>query len=167
MVIALNRSRALLGSGLIVLLLVSNPPAWLQINGIPPNWAVLWLLPWAVVQGPLAGAAAGLGLGLLLDAFQSSNISSALILTVLGFWWGLFLTSKRPIERSTTLGLLALIGCFLLNSSYALQLHWRGEWSRAAWHTTFGQTLLTGLLAPMLCSLLVLFWRRLSPRYPQ
>jgi hypothetical protein len=33
----------------------------------------------------------------------------------------------------------------------------------AALHTLLAQTVLTGLLAPMLCSLPLLFWRQLAP----
>lgn len=167
MAIALNRSRALFATGLLVLLLTLANPSLVQLNGIPPCWVVLWLLPWAVVEGPLAGATAGIAIGLLLDALQGSNLSSVPLLALLGFWWGQFQTARRPLERSTTLGLLALLGTLLLNGSYALQLYWRAEFSRAAWQTTLAQTLLTALIAPLMCSLLVLFWRRISPQYLQ
>jgi rod shape-determining protein MreD len=156
---------ALFASCLVLLCLLLASPGWLQLAGMSPAWAVLWLLPWSVVEGPLAGALAGIAVGLLFDALQGSNLTSVPMLALLGFWWGQFLAARRPLERSTTLGLLALIGTLLLNGSYALQLHLRGEFNSAAWHITFAQTLLTALVAPLFCSLQVLFWRRISSRY--
>ena len=61
---ALARQRWTLATALLVPLLVLAAPAPLQLDGTPPSWAVLWLLPWALVDGPLSGAAAGLGLAL-------------------------------------------------------------------------------------------------------
>ena len=87
------------------------------------------------------------------------------VLVLLGLWWGQFVSARRPLERSTTLGLLALLGTLLLNGSYALQLQWRGESALAAWQLSIAQALFTALLAPMICSLLVLFWRRHSLRH--
>ena len=89
----------------------------------------------------------------------------AIVLVLLGLWWGQFVSARRPLERSTTLGLLALLGTLLLNGSYALQLQWRGESAVAAWQLSIAQALFTALLAPMICSLLVLFWRRHSLRH--
>ena len=63
------------------------------------------------------------------------------------------------------MGLQALLGTLLLNGSLMLQLFWRGEVMVLAWQFTAAQALLTGLLAPMLCSLQLLFWRRLATRY--
>ena len=55
-------------TALVVPWLVLAAPGPLKLAGIPPAWSVLWLLPWALADGPLSGALAGAGLGLLLDA---------------------------------------------------------------------------------------------------
>ena len=57
-------------TALVVPWLVLAAPGPLKLAGIPPAWSVLWLLPWALADGPLSGALAGAGLGLLLDALH-------------------------------------------------------------------------------------------------
>ena len=147
----------------VPLLTLASPP-FLTLVGVPPSWAVLWLLPWALADGPLSGALAGLGLGLLVDALNLGGATQVPVLVLLGWWWGRLTRQGPPIERSLSLGLLALLGTFLLGLSVALQrfgLPAPGSVTQlASLHTLLAQTLLTGLLAPMICSLLLLLWRQ-------
>ena len=55
----------------LVPLLVLAAPAPLQLAGGPPSWPALWLLPWALVDGPSSGAAAGLGVGVVAGGVGS------------------------------------------------------------------------------------------------
>ena len=158
----LSRDQALLLSGMLVLFLSLASPWWLKLQGVPPSWTWRWLRPWAVVEGPWAGDVADLGIGMFLDSLQAPGPTAVPVLVLLGLWWGQFVSARRPLERSTTLGLLALLGTLLLNGSYALQLQWRGERALAAWQLSIAQALFTALLAPMIFALLVLFWRRHS-----
>lgn len=159
----LARQPWILATGLVVPLLVLAAPPPLQLAGVPPSWAVLWLLPWALMDGPLSGALLGVVLGLLLDSLHPGPLTQLPVLVLLGWWWGRLGRRRAPIERSFSLGLLALLGTALLGASLALQqLAW-GLSSSAVVHTLLAQTLLTGLLAPMLCSLQLLLWRQLVP----
>lgn len=160
---ALGRQRWTLATALLVPLLVLAAPAPLQLAGVPPSWAVLWLLPWALVDGPLSGAVAGLALGLVLDGIQAGPLSQVPALTLLGWWWGRLGRKAPPIERSFSLGLLALLGAALQGAVLLLQQLWWGEAHAASLHTLLAQTLLTALLAPLLCSLQLLLWRQLAP----
>lgn len=159
----LLRRRWTPATALLVPLLVLAAPVPLQLVGVPPSWAVLWLLPWALVDGPVSGAAAGLALGLILDGLHAGSISEVPALTLLGLWWGRLGRQGPPIERSFNLGLLALLGAALQGLLIWLQRLWWGEPNVAALHTLLAQTLLTGVLAPLLCSLQLLFWRQLAP----
>ncbi|MCP9824120.1 rod shape-determining protein MreD, partial [Synechococcus sp. EJ6-Ellesmere] len=71
-----------------------------------------------------------------------------------------------PIERSFSLGLLAMLGSALLGLSVLLQRQagsgWAALLTAASLHTLLAQVLVTALLAPMICSLLLLLWRRHS-----
>lgn len=195
----LTRQPLLVATALLVPLLALATPAWLSLDGVGPCWAVLWLLPWALSDGPLSGACVGLGLGLLLDALHPAAVSLMPGLLLLGWWWGRLGRRAPPIQRSFSLGLLALLGSALLGLSLMLQwgvLDWVGSrealqlagplplsslaergvnpallalpgwrWqdlARSGLRILFAQTLLTALLAPMLCSLQLLFWRNLS-----
>ena len=148
----LHRQRWCGATGLLVPLLTLASPGFLKIAGIAPSWAVLWLLPWALVDGPASGAVAGLALGLVLDGLHLGRASEVPVLVLLGWWWG------------RILGLLALVGTALLGGSLWLQLHWQGglPLPLAGWHTLMAQTLITALLAPLVCSLLLLRWRQVA-----
>ncbi len=160
----LHRQRWCGATGLAVPLLTLVSPAFLKIAGVAPSWAVLWLLPWALVDGPAPGAIAGLCLGLVLDGLHLGLASEVPVLMLLGWWWGRIGRRGVPIERSYNLGLLALLGALLLGASVLLQLRWSGQWPllEAGLHTLVAQSLITGLLAPVLCSLLLLRWRRIA-----
>ena len=125
----LTRQPLLVGTALLVPLLVLASPGWLRLDGVAPCWAVLWLLPWALSDGPLSGAFAGLGLGLLLDALHPGGVTQVPALLLLGWWWGRMGRRAPPIQRSFSLGLLALLGTALLGLTLMLQwgvLDWFG-----------------------------------------
>jgi len=160
----LHRQRWCGATGLAVPLLTLASPALLKLGGVPPSWAVLWLLPWALVDGPGSGAVAGLALGLVLDGLRLGSASEVPALALLGWWWGRLGRRGVPIERSFSLGLLALLGTALLGISLLLQQHGLGALPLplAGLHTLVAQSLITALLAPVLCSLLLLRWRRVA-----
>jgi len=160
----LHRQRWCGATGLAVPLLTLASPALLKLGGVPPSWAVLWLLPWALVDGPVSGAVAGLALGLVLDGLHLGSASEVPALALLGWWWGRLGRRGVPIERSFSLGLLALLGTALLGASLLLQQHALGALPLplAGLHTLVAQSLITALLAPVLCSLLLLRWRRVA-----
>jgi len=151
----------------VPLLSLASPP-FLKLADVSPSWAVLWLLPWALVDGPLSGGLAGLGLGLLMDSLNLGDATQIPALAGLGWWWGHLARQGPPIQRSLSLGLLALLGTFLLGLSLLLQRHGfrlPGPIPQlSGLHTLLAQTLLTGLLAPMICSPLLLLWRQRQPR---
>lgn len=147
-------------TGLLVPLLTLASPALLKLDGVGPAWGVLWLLPWALVDGPVSGALAGLALGLVLDGLHIGPVSELPALLFLGWWWGRIGRRGPQIERSFSLGLLALLGSLVLGGTLLAQFAWLGEAGRPQLHTLLAQTLLTALLAPMLCSLQLLLWRQ-------
>jgi len=160
----LHRQRWCGATGLAVPLLTLASPVLLKLGGVPPSWAVLWLLPWALVDGPVSGAVAGLALGLVLDGLHLGSASEVPALALLGWWWGRLGRRGVPIERSFSLGLLALFGTALLGASLLLQQHALGALPLplVGLYTLVAQSLITALLAPVLCSLLLLRWRRVA-----
>ncbi|APD48053.1 rod shape-determining protein MreD [Synechococcus sp. CS-602] len=160
----LHRLRWAVASAGVVPLLTLASPSFLKVAGVSPSWAVLWLLPWSLADGPLSGALAGVGLGLLVDSLQVGPETQIPALALLGWWWGRLARKGAPIERSLSLGLLALLGTLFLGLSLLLQRHGislsEPLLRQAGLHTLLAQTLVTALLAPMICSLLLLLWRR-------
>ena len=157
-----------LASALGVPFLSFLAPSWLTLMGVGPSWAVLWLLPWALVEGPLSGAFAGLSLGLILDAISLGDGSQAPVLILLGFWWGYLGKRGFSIERSFSLGLLAWMGSVIVGVSNWLQLLLIHMHSQSGWfhswslYTVLCQSIVTGLLSPIACSFLLLFFKTTS-----
>lgn len=185
----LSRQPWCVATVLLVPLLTLATPGLLRLAGVAPVWAVLWLLPWALVDGPLSGLLAGAAAGLLVEALHPGGGSQWPALMLLGFWWGRMGRRGPPIERSFSLGLLAMLGCLVLDLSLVLQwllasLPGRGSgligpsgldaarlaqpgWqpadlAQAGLHVLLARLLLTGLLAPVLVSLQLVLWRQLS-----
>ncbi|MEB3334678.1 MAG: rod shape-determining protein MreD [Cyanobacteriota bacterium] len=184
----LTRQPALAATLLLAPLLALATPSWLTLAGVPPCWPVLWLLPWALVEGRRSALLTALMLALLMDALHSGPVSWIPGLLLLARWWGPLGARRPALERPFSLGLLALGGTALVNLTLMLQwLAWgwrvpRGEGgvaldpgalARAGWtwqdltttgvHVLFAQTLLTALLAPLVCSLLLLLCKWAHP----
>jgi hypothetical protein len=185
----LTRQPVVAASLLLVPLLGLAAPTWLTLAGVPPCWPVLWLLPWALVDGRRSALLLALVLGLLLDSQHPGLVSWIPGLLLLARWWGPLRARRPAIERPLSLGLLALGGTAVVNLTLMLQwLAWGWRFPRAAtdgaapdpaalaregwtWqdlstaglHLLVAQTLLTALLAPLVCSLLLLLWKRAHP----
>ena len=163
----LHRQPICVASALLVPLLQLVAPSWLVLDGVGPSWAMLWLLPWALVDGPVSGGIAGAALGLVLDGLSLGDSSQIPALVLMGWWWGRLGRRGQPIQRSLNIGLLAWIGTLVLGLSLWLQLLMleSADVLLQAWalHTTLAQALITGLLAPMVGSWQLLLWRRRAP----
>ena len=165
----LHRQPICVASALLVPILQLASPAWLNLDGVPPSWAVLWLLPWSLIDGPLAGAISGAAIGLVLDGLSLGDVTQVPALVLMGWWWGRIGRRGSPIQRSLNLGLLAWLGAVALGLSLMLQLLITQGGSLDALTRSWGlqtlwcQALVTGLLGPMLVSLQLLLWRRRAP----
>ncbi len=163
--VRLHKRPICLASVLMVPLLYLGAPNWLKLSGVTPCWAVLWLLPWALEDGPLSGICAGLFLGLWIDGLSLDGPTYIPTLMLLGFWWGRLGRRGPPIERSYNLGLLGWIGSFFVGLSIWVQimfiemntpLDWIHSWG---FYTLLAQSILTGIMAPIIGSWLLLLWR--------
>ena len=165
----LHRQPICVASALVVPFLAQANPSWLTIDGVGPAWSVLWLLPWALVDGPVSGSLAGVAIGLVLDGLHLGGSTQVPALFLLGWWWGRLGRRGAVIQRSLNLGLLAWLGSIGLGLTLLLQLLVRQGGMLTSLTQNWGlqtlwcQALVTGLLAPMLVSLQLLLWRRRAP----
>jgi rod shape-determining protein MreD len=173
---------------LLVPLLTLAAPSWLTLAGVPPCWPVLWLLPWALADGRGSALLLAALLGVLMDAISPGQVSWIPGLLLLAWWWGALSTRRPAIEKPFSLGLLVLAGTLLLNITLMIQWlawSWRSPFGRGpvvpdpaelaqpgwTWqdlttsglHVLLAQTLLTALLAPLICPPLLRLWRRAHP----
>ena len=141
---------------LLVPLMTLVSPTWLSISGVGPRWAELWLLPWALEEGPVAGIFAGFCLGLVLDGINLDGSTQLPVLIFLGYWWGCLGRKSKYSEKSFVLGILILSGSFLSGFSIWLQQIFQvhGSFFNAwALHNVLAGSIVSGLIAPLLCSL--------------
>ena len=150
--VRLHRQPICVASALIVPLLTLANPAWLGVMGVGPAWSVLWLLPWALVDGPVSGGIAGVALGLVLDGLTLGDRSQVPALPLLGWWWGRLGRRAPPIQRSLNLGLL-WIGSVGLGLSLILQLWIQvvERWTPDAW-LGFADSLESGVDYSLACT---------------
>ena len=155
-------------SGLYVPILYLWSPKWLTLQGVGPSWAVLWLLPWVLDKNKISGLFDGFCLGLLLDAISVGSASQIPALMFLGYWWSSDKRKNTPLELSLNLGLHALLGSMISGLTIWAQRFFLGALEASPWlhgwalHTLFAQSILTGLLAPIICS-----WILLTRRAPK
>ena len=145
-------------SGICVPILFLLAPSWLTLQGVGPSWPVLWLLPWVLEKGKIFGLFYGFSLGILLDSLSIEGASQIPALMILGLWWGQDKGRIATKDWSLNLGLLALIGANFYGLSIWSQLLFRDTFNWSSWlhgwalHTLLAQSILTGLLSPMICS---------------
>ncbi len=162
----LYKRPACVASALLVPLFTLWSPTWLSFTGVAPCWSIFWLLPWALVDGPMSGVLAGMSLGLILDGISIGGPSQIPALVILGWWWGRLGKSGAPVERSLNIGLLAWLGTIFLGLTIALQTFFIGQNDSSSvlsiwiWQNLLIESFLTGLFAPFIASWGLLQWRQ-------
>ena len=150
--------------GLLVPFLTFCSPSWLSLVGVGPGWAELWLLPWALVEGPLAGFFSGFLLGLLLDSINLGVTTNIPALIILGYLWGRLGREDNFKDKFFVLGFLAWLGSFISGLSIwaqelflvkGIDMPFFNVW---AFETVLAGSIMTGLIAPILCSHIITFF---------
>lgn len=141
-------------------------PNWLKIYGVSPCWPIFWLLPFSLENGPVRGVAAGILLGLFMDSFTMGGASFIPSFLLLSFWWGRYGLQKKKIALSLNLGLMVILGTTFVSFSIWIQkIYFQSfiidklfnDW---AIHTLISEVTITGLLAPIFCSWLILSYKK-------
>ena len=141
-------------------------PNWLKIYGVPPCWPIFWLLPFSLKNGRLRGVVAGILLGLLMDSFTMGGASYIPSFLFLSFWWGGYGLQKKTIDLSLNLGLMAIFGTAFVSFSILIQKMTLQSFlsdklfNNWAMHTFVAEVTITGLLAPVFCSWLLLSYKK-------
>ena len=142
-------------------------PNWLGFLGVQPYWPLFWLLPWSMIYGSIDGLIVGLCLGLTLDSL-SPDISFTQIpgLVLCGIWFGKFSLSNNVVLVHFRYGLICSIACFFCGLLYFCQILVKNFSDNSlifyfpSIKNIFAQVFVTGLFAPLLCSLLFSLFKR-------
>ncbi len=142
-------------------------PDWLEFLGVQPYWPLFWLLPWSMIYGSIDGLIVGLFLGMILDSVSpDSSFTQIPGLVLSGIWFGKLSISSNGFIAHFRYGLICSIACFLCNSLYFFQILIKNLSDNNIFFyfssigNIFAQVFITGLLAPLLCSLLFVLFQK-------
>ena len=147
-------------------------PNWLEFLGVQPYWPLFWLLPWSMIYGSFNGLIIGLFLGLILDSLTlDSSFTQIPGLVLCGIWFGKLSISNNIFVGHFRFGLICSIASFFCCSIYFFQTLIK-YWSNhniflylPIIKNIFAQVFITGLLAPLICSLLFILFQKSKGRY--
>ena len=149
---------------------IIGSPNWLKINGIPPCWPVIWLLPFSLNNPPWKSSIASILLGIFIDSFTVSDISYVPSLLILSLLWSKYGLHNKKVELFFNIGLMAIFGTALVGFSMWLQkiilysilrTNWFHSWSIYA---VTSEMIITGLVAPIFSSWLLLFYKKTNEK---
>ena len=147
-------------------------PNWMRFFGVQPYWPLFWLLPWSMIHGSIDGLIVGFCLGVILDSISpESSFTQIPGLVLCGIWFGKLDFSSNTIIGHFTYGLICSLASFLCGSLYFFQIL-IGNLSEnsillyfPSVSNIFAKIFITGLYAPLFCSLLVGLFKRSKGRY--
>ena len=147
-------------------------PNWLGFLGVQPYWPLFWLLPWSMIHGSIDGLIVGLFLGLILDAISpDSSFTQIPGLVLCGIWFGKLSLSSNTIISHFKFGLICSIASFLCGLLFFSQILIDNISEDIIFlyfssiRNIFAQVFITGLFAPLFCSLLLILFKRTKGRY--
>ena len=137
-------------------------PNWLGFFGIQPYWPLFWLLPWSMINGSTNGLILGFFLGLILDALTLDNSFTQIPgLILCGICFGRIKIHSDVLVGHFRYGLICSFGSFLCGSLNFLQILFKNFSDGtfilfiSSFQNILAEVLLTGLLAPLICSQLL------------
>ena len=145
---------------------IITSPDWLKVNGIPPCWPVIWLLPFSLKNSPFISVLASIILGIFIDSFTISDVSYIPSLIFLSLVWSQYGLRNKKIELFLNIGLMAILGTAFVGFSIWLQKiilysvlrnNWFHSWSI---YVVISEVLITGLVAPFFSSWLLFGYKK-------
>ena len=147
-------------------------PNWLGFFGVQPYWPLFWLLPWSMIHGSIDGLIVGLCLGVILDSISpESRLTQIPGLVLCGIWFGKLSISSNTMIGHFKYGLICSTASFLCGSLYFSQILIDNLSENSIFlysssiKNIFAQVFITGLFAPLLCTLLSILFERSQGRY--
>ena len=147
-------------------------PNWLGFFGVQPYWPLFWLLPWSMIHGSIDGLIVGLCLGLVLDSISpDSSFTQIPGLVLCGIWFGKLSPSSNRIIGHFKYGLICSIASLFCGSLYFFQILIENLSENSIFFyfssisNIFAQIFITGLFAPLLCSLLSSLFKKSKGKY--
>ena len=166
----LNKHYSLISFLFIPIVYLWNPN-WLSFLGVQPYWPLFWLLPWSMIHGSIDGLIVGLCLGLILDSITPDSFTQIPGLVLCGIWFGKLNHSSDTIINHFRFGLICSIASFFCGLVYFAQILIKNSSENNIFFyfpsisNIFAKVFITGLFAPLLCTLLLNLFKRSQGRY--
>ncbi|BAZ90388.1 rod shape-determining protein MreD [Raphidiopsis curvata NIES-932] len=109
-------------SALICLLMSPTRFLGTELLGIAPNWPLIWLVAWSVKRPTIAGAFAGIIVGLLQDALTAPHPSHAFSLAIVGILTSRLQKQRFIKEDFISIALIVFIMVLISNTVFVVQL---------------------------------------------
>jgi len=142
-------------------------PHWLGFLGVQPYWPLFWLLPWSIIHGSTNGLIVGLFLGLTLDSITVDNTFTQVPgLVLCGVWFGRLKFCTNIFVEHFRYGLICSIASFFCGALYFFQIFINDISVENLFllssnmKIVFAQVFVTGLLAPLFCSRLLILFKK-------
>ena len=146
-------------------------PHWLGFLGVQPYWPLFWLLPWSIIHGSTNGIIVGLFLGLTLDSITVDNTFTQVPgLVLCGVWFGRLKFCTNIFVEHFRYGLICSIASFFCSFLYFSQILIKNipddNFFLYSFNVKniFAQVIITGLLAPLFCSRLLILFKKSKDR---
>ena len=147
-------------------------PHWLGFSAVQPYWPLFWLLPWSMIYGSIDGLIVGLFLGLILDSISpDSSFTQIPGLVLCGIWFGKLSLSSNRIIGHFRYGLICSIASLLCSLLFFFQILIKNLSVNIvflylpSFSNIFSNVFVTGLFAPLFCSLLLGLFMKAKGRY--
>tara|TARA_B100000212_G_scaffold287295_1_gene228086 strand:+ start:112 stop:621 length:510 start_codon:yes stop_codon:yes gene_type:complete len=154
-------------SFLLIPLLILWTPSWFSLMGYQAYWPIFWLLPCALINGPFKSLLIGFLLGFTLDTINADFYTQIPGLMICGFWFGKVGRLNDFNNTPLQFGLTAAIGTLICSVIYFCQMVVHNLFNDIPiWFFSYGvqnifaQVFLTGLLAPVFCKWIYIFFRK-------
>jgi len=146
-------------------------PSWLGFLGVQPYWPLFWLLPWSMIHGSNNGLMYGLFFGLILDSITiDNNFTQIPGLILCGLWFGKLKHCNNIFVEHFRYGLVCAIGSLLCSTIYYSQILIKNISEEMLFvysssiKNILAQVFITGLLAPLFCSKLLILFKKLKDK---
>lgn len=108
----------------VLLCLLMSPTRFLgmELLGIAPNWALIWLVAWSVKRPAISGVFAGIIMGLLQDALTSPHPSHTVSLAIVGILTSRLQKHRFIQEDFISIALIVFIMVLISNTVFVVQL---------------------------------------------
>jgi rod shape-determining protein MreD len=152
------------GSLFLCLLMLPTRLPGLELLGIAPNWALIWVVAWSLKRKPWQGIVAGLVVGWLQDAMTSAEPTHAISLAVVGLLTARLEKQKYLQEDFISVALVVFGMALLAETILALQFSLTGVRTLSEIWTThqplaLASAILSSLWAPVVYFPLNRWWR--------